>query len=142
MKEMAYAAAQQLMEVLPRLKHRLHEVSREHTLTPGQFRCLMILNRQPMTLSELAEKYEVSAPTMSRMVSALVERGLVSRAEDPSDRRLVNLAVLPAGRAAWEEMLEDSRAHLAQFLEQLTLEELTHLSLGLQGLARLVARPE
>ena len=36
----------------------------------------------------LADRYEVSAPTMSRMVSGLVDRGFVSRVEDPDDRRL------------------------------------------------------
>ena len=142
MNDLAYSTAQHLLALLPRLSHRLRDAAQPHALTVGQFRCLAILTHGPLTLGELANRYGVSPPTMSRMVSGLVERGWVSRVEDPLDRRWVRLEALPAGRAAWEEMFEDARAQLAELLEGLTPEELAHLQHGLQALARLTDQPD
>ena len=43
----------------------------------------------PMSLAELAAAEQVKPPTMSRIVDALVERGLVTRIAKPGDRRSV-----------------------------------------------------
>jgi DNA-binding MarR family transcriptional regulator len=50
----------------------------------------------PMSLAELAAAEQVKPPTMSRIVDALVERGLVTRIAKPGDRRSV------AARKGWE----------------------------------------
>ncbi len=142
MNDIAYATAQHLLALLPRLSHRLREASQPHQITVGQFRCLAILSHGPMTLGELANRYGVSPPTMSRMVSGLVERGWVSRVEDPLDRRWVRLEALPAGRAVCMEMFEDAREQLARSLAGLTPEQLGHLHQGLQALAGLSAETE
>src|SRR3954468_14030294 len=41
---------------------------------------------EPRQVSELAETFGVSVPSMSRAVDALVKEGRVSRLEDPDDR--------------------------------------------------------
>lgn len=51
----------------------------------------------PVSLAVLAEAEQVRPPTMSRIVDALVDRGLVTRIVDPRDRRSVRIAVTPAG---------------------------------------------
>ncbi|MCW5848568.1 MAG: MarR family transcriptional regulator [Anaerolineae bacterium] len=142
MNELTHTTAQHLLALLPRLSHRLRDAAQPHQITVGQFRCLALLSRGPTTLGELANRYGVSPPTMSRMVSGLVERGWVSRVEDPLDRRGVRLEALPTGRAICEEMFEDAREQLAQYLEGLTPEELAHLHHGLQAVARLTAQTE
>ena len=43
----------------------------------------------PVTVSQLAEAEQVSAPTISRMISGMVEEGLVRREPDAADRRVV-----------------------------------------------------
>jgi DNA-binding MarR family transcriptional regulator len=56
-------------------------------------------------LSDLAADLMLDISTVSRQARALEDRGLVSRTEDPHDRRAVRLDLAPAGReilaAAW-----------------------------------------
>jgi len=53
----------------------------------------------PLTLGELANAEQVRPPTMTRLVSALEEEGLVAREPDPNDGRLTNIRATPKGRA-------------------------------------------
>jgi DNA-binding MarR family transcriptional regulator len=50
-----------------------------------------------MSLAELAAAEQVKAPTMSRIVDALVERGLVTREAKPGDRRSVRICATEQG---------------------------------------------
>ena len=54
----------------------------------------------PMSLAELAAAEQVKPPTMSRIVDALVERGLVTRVAKPGDRRSVEIAATRGGHAS------------------------------------------
>jgi DNA-binding MarR family transcriptional regulator len=51
----------------------------------------------PLSLAELAAAEQVKPPTMSRIVDALVERGLITRIAKPGDRRSVEIAATPEG---------------------------------------------
>ena len=57
----------------------------------------------PLTNRELAELAGVSSPTATRMVDVLVGRDLVTRIEDPSDRRAVVISLTETGRMAVSE---------------------------------------
>src|SRR5438876_12280448 len=57
----------------------------------------------PRTLGELAAAEHVRPATMSRIVRALEEQGLVRRASDPADGRVVRLTATAAGeRVMWQ----------------------------------------
>jgi DNA-binding MarR family transcriptional regulator len=51
----------------------------------------------PISLAELAEAEQVRPPTMSRIVDALVDRGLVTRVVEPRDRRSVRICATTEG---------------------------------------------
>lgn len=55
------------------------------------------------TPSELAELERVAAPSMTRTVNCLVERGLVSLSGNPNDGRSKLVALTDAGREALEK---------------------------------------
>ena len=75
-----------------------------HEVPPHQFSVLVRLEETPRTPGELAEIERVSAPSMTRTVNALVERGLVGRTADPSDRRQVILSLTEDGRRVLKEI--------------------------------------
>lgn len=52
----------------------------------------------PLTLGELAGAEQVKPPTMTRLVSALEEDGLVVRTPDPNDGRLTRIRATSKGR--------------------------------------------
>ena len=51
----------------------------------------------PLRLAELAGLEQVSAPSMTRTVTELEARGLVSRGVDPDDGRAIQVAVTASG---------------------------------------------
>ncbi|RME65054.1 MAG: MarR family transcriptional regulator, partial [Caldilineae bacterium] len=97
----------------------------------SHYRILRLLQQQPRTLSELAACQEVALPTMSRTVSVLVERGWVTRSEDPQDRRRVQLRVTDEGWAVFEKLRARVQERLAARLSVLTAEEREQVLAGL-----------
>jgi DNA-binding MarR family transcriptional regulator len=74
----------------------------------------------PITLGELAAAEQVRPPTMTRLVRALEDAGLVRRESDKNDRRVVRLratargeSVLHAGRARRVKRLATPLADLS-----------------------------
>jgi DNA-binding MarR family transcriptional regulator len=58
-----------------------------------------LAERSATSLNELAERTATHQSSVSVVVRRLVERGLVSRTASPSDKRRIEIAVTPAGRA-------------------------------------------
>jgi DNA-binding MarR family transcriptional regulator len=102
-----------------------------YAMRPVHLGLLATLAEGQHNLSELAERWAVSRPTMSNSVTALVERGWVSRVRDPHDRRMVLIEVTPAGRAVLEEMRSAAEMRLAELLASLSPEECEELLTGL-----------
>jgi DNA-binding MarR family transcriptional regulator len=69
-------------------------------LSLAQYHLLDPLGKGPRTNRELAELAGISAPTATRIVDGLLQRGLVSRVEDPTDRRAVVISLTAEGRSA------------------------------------------
>jgi DNA-binding MarR family transcriptional regulator len=133
--------ARQFMETIPALLHSIGSEIRSTSGTSGpvtmaQFRSMAALRRGPHTLNELAALHEVSAPTMSRLISTLVERGWVSREPDPQDRRQVILTLTAEGESTWQELLSRGTEHLADLLANLSEDEIASLDAALAALAR------
>jgi DNA-binding MarR family transcriptional regulator len=90
--------------VLPRygrvLRRALTDAEGDDRLTVPQLRCLqaMAISGGPSHSSRLARALLVTPPTMTRTVDALVERGLVARQPDPTNRRQIGLVLTPSGR--------------------------------------------
>jgi DNA-binding MarR family transcriptional regulator len=69
-------------------------------LSLAQYHLLEPLASGPRTNRDLAELAGISAPTATRMVDGLLQRELVTRIEDPVDRRAVVISLTEAGRSA------------------------------------------
>jgi DNA-binding MarR family transcriptional regulator len=52
----------------------------------------------PVTLGDLAAAEQVRPPTMTRIVNALEEQGLVERKQNTKDARSIHLSATPAGK--------------------------------------------
>ncbi|CAM3610486.1 MarR family winged helix-turn-helix transcriptional regulator [Occultella aeris] len=86
----------------------------DSTLTMQQFKLLAIVHFQgEQTMTALADAMRLSPPTVTGAVERLVDRGLVSRREDPSDRRLRLVGLAAEGVRLFRE-IEDSRSRLGR----------------------------
>ncbi len=84
-------------------------------MTPTQYHILYVIRDMgTLTLMDMAKHLQVSAPTATRAVDALVQKGLLNKERDPQDRRLVWLRLSNAGTM----LLAQQRAEHVKFLAQ------------------------
>jgi DNA-binding MarR family transcriptional regulator len=115
--------AARLRVAVTRLNRRLRQESLTG-VSPSQEAALGTINRlgHP-TLGELAQAEQVQPPTMTKVVAALEEAGLVARHVDAGDRRVSRVELTSAGRAALERSRSLKNAYLARQLERMTDED-------------------
>lgn len=74
--------------------------SREAVLTHARYNALRILRgagRAGLSCSDIGARLLLAPPDVTRLMDPLVDRGLVSRAPDPDDRRVVLQRLTAAG---------------------------------------------
>ena len=79
----------------------------------------VIIYRAPISLTELAKAEGVTAPTMTRLVLALVRAGLVEKSVLQTDNRVVLLRATTAGRRTLDVARANRLAALEALLERL-----------------------
>jgi DNA-binding MarR family transcriptional regulator len=96
----------------------------EPALSDTQLAALAALDRHgAMTPGELAEHEKVQPPSMTRVIAALVDSGLVVRAPHPTDRRQVILTASKGGRDLVSKAKRRRDAWLAKRLAELSPQE-------------------
>lgn len=116
-------------------------------LTMQQVRVLGCVVKEPgLSGHELGERLGVSAPTASGLVERLVEKGLISRADDREDRRVRRLHPTADGLSVIREMDSMFSRALGAVVQHLALDDLELLRRGtvamLDALDRAAAAPE
>ena len=115
--------AELVMETVSAVTRAIRREMREHRpveMSMQQFRALGVVRRHPnASLSAVAEHLGLTAATVSKLVDALVRRGLVTRTDSPQDRRKVVLEVTGAGRRALRVARRAALGRLAKLLGSL-----------------------
>jgi len=112
--------AARLRLALARLNRRLRHADVSLELTESQLFSLGAIDVYgPLRLSDLAVREHVSAPTATRLVASLEERGLVRKQSNPEDRRSTLLAVTPAGRRMLDRVRNARTVELSRRLDRL-----------------------
>jgi DNA-binding MarR family transcriptional regulator len=91
----------------------------------------------PLRLGDLAAAEGIAPSTLTRLVTALEERGYVDRCPVPGDARASTLAIAPAGHAVLERIRQESTTVLADSLRTLTGDQLAALAAALPALEQL-----
>ena len=104
-------------------------------LTFAQARALfMLAARQELTVTQLAKLLDVGKATASILVQQLVERGLVTRTEQETDRRNTLLRLSPKGEEIGAGRREQRGKQWQRWLSQLSDDELNALARGLTAI--------
>jgi DNA-binding MarR family transcriptional regulator len=110
-----------LVRVARAHRARAQDLLSQHGLHPGQEVLLMHLcDGGGLRHSELAEKLDVTAATVSRIVDRMEAGGLVRREGDGEDRRVSRVCLTPAG----QRLIEPSEGVWAE-LERISFANLT-----------------
>ena len=126
---------------------RLSRLARHsHTfddLTFSQSSALVrIMQREPLTLQELAESEGITPPSMLKTVQSLVELGYVTRRPHETDGRKQLLEITEQGHRAIGEIRERRDAWMQERLAQLSDDEMTLLRAALPAMRRLTERDD
>ena len=109
-------------------------------LTPGEINAVANLPLDgSLTVSELATATGSQLSTTTSVLDRLEQRGLVSRGARPGDRRAVQVALTPTGRAAARRVTAALRALGHEALAGLSAARVTGLLLGLKALSEVSA---
>ena len=96
----------------------------EPALSDTQLAALATLERRgAMSPGDLAEHEKVQPPSMTRVIAALVDWELVTRAPHQTDRRQVILTVTSEGRSLVQKVRRRKEAWLARKLAELSPQE-------------------
>ncbi len=84
------------------------------SITIHQMQVVMRLKPGPLTMRELARDLDVSESATTAAADRLVRQGLAERQADPTDRRVVRLALSERGRAFTEKFHRARRGQIEE----------------------------
>jgi DNA-binding MarR family transcriptional regulator len=132
------ALASELRATVTRLARRLRNQRADESMSIGRLAALGTLDRHgPLTPGELAAHERIQPPSMTRIVAALEDAGLITRTDHPTDRRQVLVALSPGGKALLREDRRRRDAWLAQRMRELDPSDLAVLRQAAAVLGRL-----
>jgi DNA-binding MarR family transcriptional regulator len=121
-----------------RLARKLRQQA-EPGITPSLLMALSSIERHGrITMGELCAVEQVQPPSMTRIVAALVEAGLVVREPDPADRRIAWVSATPDGVRLLQRIRRRKEAYLSKRLRSFDPHEVTVLQEAVPILERLV----
>lgn len=127
-----------LRGALTRISRRIDRQVSNGGLTSTQLSVLASVSvRGPIGLGELADAEGVNPTMLSRVVGKLEDGGLVQRESDRDDRRVVRVAVTPAGVRLRKRLLADRSRLLAERLAGLAPQTISVLVAAIPSLEML-----
>lgn len=118
----------QLYRITNNLTQRLRARLREQPVSISHWRVLSGLRaRGTLTINEIAELTAMEQPTVSRVVTRLVEDGLVSRRASSRDSRFMEITLTEQGHGAFDEIYPIAQQHQDAALQGLSAAEIDTL---------------
>jgi DNA-binding MarR family transcriptional regulator len=103
----------------------------ELSLTIAQMKSLFfIANEGSVNFRKLATALKVTPSNVTGIIDRLAEQGLVTRTENPEDRRMQMLQLTGAGEKLISNLRERRASQMSSVLNQMTREELTTVAQG------------
>lgn len=132
--------SQRLRAVIGRLARRLRPTAAgaEAGLTPTRVTVLLdVVRRGPLRLGDVAAAEGINPTMLSRVISDLVEAGLLQRVSDAQDRRAAWVKATAAGRRLAERMRRERTEAVMSALQTLSAQEQAAVQAALPALEAL-----
>jgi DNA-binding MarR family transcriptional regulator len=135
-------AADALLVLIP-LYHK-NVVRAKHTFTGlqiAQYHVLLVLIKHgTLPMSEIGQRLYISRPYMTALADSLIAEELVERLPDPSDRRVINLAITEKGKKHLRHSITLYKHDLKDRLTMLDTRDLDMLCTAAEELQRILAK--
>lgn len=143
MRDFSASLPMALMRARERVMREFRPMLADHDLSEQQWRTLRALSASPTSLevAEIAERTFLLGPSVSRILSNLEERGLITRATVPADQRRSEISLSQAGTELVARIAPSSEQRYAQIEAMFGTEQLDELYRLLTAMADLPAEP-
>lgn len=123
------------------LKKRGRDILSNFDITPPQLDALLVLREYgELTMGELCQRMYLACSTATDLIDRMERNGLIERARDTADRRVIRLKVLPKGSSVIDEVLEARRTYLAAILAEIDVADKERLIQSVEQLNYLMTR--
>lgn len=111
-----YLALAEFRHQLERFLQRRRRAARQVGLQPKQYQLMLAVKGMPKarhpTVGEIAERLQIQNHSVVELVDRLEARRYIERQRDTKDRRVVHLALTPAGEAVLRKLVAASLSEL------------------------------
>ncbi len=119
---------QRMMSVMRHVRH--HAPSPEPPLSPPHLHLLFMIGHgkdDGISVKELAERSSVTPGAITQFVDALVDKDLVARESDPSDRRIVRLKLTELAKNQLKKFRKEHLKSMSRIFDALNNDEIKQL---------------
>jgi len=128
-------AIQLQQQVSRELREQVPDAWMELSLTIAQLKSLVFIAREENpNFRQLAAALDVTPACVTGIIERLVEQELVSRTENPEDRRMLLLRVTDKGQKLLTGLREKQISRISDIMENLNEDDLAALVKGLSAL--------
>lgn len=123
--------SQNLYEALPLLPKRLVRVdaiAREFGMPFSHIQILCMLSDQEMSIGEISAYLGIAKPNITPLLDSLNERGVLERCRSEKDRRIVNVRLLPEGKALAERIRKSIIAQIGEWPKSFSHSDIKRLN--------------
>jgi homoprotocatechuate degradation regulator HpaR len=141
MREFSQSLPMALLNAREKVMEEFRPLLRRFELTEQQWRVMRVLYEAgEVEATALAAQSRVLAPSLSRMLVQLAERGLINRRPHAADQRRTAIALSSRGRRLFERVAPHSEAHYATITQAVGPDRLARLYELLDELTRALDR--
>lgn len=109
---------------------------------PQFFLMMQVYRREHCGISDLSEYLETSNAAVSQLVDKLVQAGLLTRTEDPHDRRAKKIELSPEGSTFIKQSIQERYRWVDTLADELSAEEEKQVAEALSILDKAMKRVE
>ncbi len=132
-----HALPMALLRAREQVMARFRPMLANHDINEQQWRVLRVLKEGgALDAAELAERANILSPSLTRMIRAMTERGLIRRSKDETDGRRVILEIAPAGVALIAGVSPESHMIYRKLTDEFGADKLESLLTLLDDLAK------
>ena len=118
-----------------RSMHGLMLYARRNGFSMSQLRALVHISRGTRGVRDIGDDLEVSSAAASQMLERLVQQGLITREEDPHDRRVKQIVLTDKGQQVVDDGLRAGRAWVDALATSLSPDEIDLVAAALAIMA-------
>ena len=105
LRDIKHSLPMQLLQARETTMGYFRPLLRNHNLTEQQWRVIRVLaEHAPIDATELANQCFLLPPSLTRILQALANAGLIQRQPDPADQRRTLVSLSPAGQEKYAQI--------------------------------------